>query len=336
MRYREVLEKKKMAAKDDPCWDGYHMVGTKTKDGREVPNCVPGRKGVNEEHDQSHGSPYDRGSADRYYGRSPDPHKGGVGGGSGPRVTDLTPDEVKAYMAGYKEETDRKVWEDETNEAVADVDARPGEKIESSYIKMLMYKLKHDKPLNRRELEDLKAHLKVLGVSRMMEPKTEAMKLSDLPPGMRRKLTMKDIEDESPKGGYRYRVHHGKPEHERPRDFMNKDAAEEYARAVKGRVEDLGESSVDERKLTAHEKERREDIVKGMKKAKGDFEKRYGSRAKEVMYATATKMAKNEDINEAQRLAADEGHYFCEAERRIKPIPEGYVKVAKGYIMKKI
>ena len=26
---------------DDPCWDGYEMIGTKMKKGREVPNCVP-------------------------------------------------------------------------------------------------------------------------------------------------------------------------------------------------------------------------------------------------------------------------------------------------------
>ena len=26
---------------DDPCWDGYEQVGTKMKDGEEVPNCVP-------------------------------------------------------------------------------------------------------------------------------------------------------------------------------------------------------------------------------------------------------------------------------------------------------
>jgi len=26
---------------DDPCWDGYTMVGTKTVNGKEVPNCVP-------------------------------------------------------------------------------------------------------------------------------------------------------------------------------------------------------------------------------------------------------------------------------------------------------
>lgn len=31
---------------DDPCWKNYKMVGMKTKDGKEVPNCVP--EGVNE------------------------------------------------------------------------------------------------------------------------------------------------------------------------------------------------------------------------------------------------------------------------------------------------
>jgi hypothetical protein len=30
---------------DDPCWKNYKMVGTKKKGGREVPNCVPGKKG---------------------------------------------------------------------------------------------------------------------------------------------------------------------------------------------------------------------------------------------------------------------------------------------------
>jgi hypothetical protein len=37
--------KKKISASDDPCWKGYKMVGTKNKGGKEVPNCVPGKKG---------------------------------------------------------------------------------------------------------------------------------------------------------------------------------------------------------------------------------------------------------------------------------------------------
>lgn len=52
-------------------------------------------------YEQQHGNAFDRGSADSYYGRSRFPHKGGVGGMSGPRVEDLTPEEVEAYHAGY-------------------------------------------------------------------------------------------------------------------------------------------------------------------------------------------------------------------------------------------
>jgi len=47
-----------------------------------------------------------------------------------------------------------------------------------------------------------------------------------------------------------------------------------------------------ERALSKGEEKDKEKYVKGMKKAKGDFEKRYGKDAKAVMYATATKMAK--------------------------------------------
>lgn len=554
MKYRDVQEKKKMSAKDDPCWKGYHMVGTKMKDGREVPNCVPGRKGVNESaeevkqaiagrimrqhldlvskvgpqaiidaieevgdsvgdveeigtsdvsawvntvkqyltrrmtgegrtmegHDQSHGSPYDRGSADSWYSRPRRPHKGGVGGDSGPEITDLTPDEIKAYHAGYDENEKsggKKSWEsveleedwrkalaslavagtvalgaltpshaadapqaptaatqvapDSANPADAakmklnvrpslkkqvagddtvspddaaqtqlklrpsikrpaaeatDTTIKPADKTQDGYIRMLMYKLKNDRPLSRREREDLEQHLKIMGL-RIKEGKmkceslrngeyhlatvtldngetrkvkvfhdegvgeyikkffarqghqvvdykvdysirTEAMKLSDLPPAMRRKLTMKDVEAERPKGAFRYRVG--------DKEFMSKSAADSHAYGTGEKVEPIYNDDVEERKLTAHEKERREEIVKGMKKAKGDFEKRYGDQAKSVMYATATKIAKNEDINESKRLAADEGHYYCEAEHAVKPIPEGYVKVAGGYIMKKI
>lgn len=53
------------------------------------------------EYEQFHGNAFDRGSADSYYGRKRTPHKGGVGGNSGPRVEELTADEQEAYHAGY-------------------------------------------------------------------------------------------------------------------------------------------------------------------------------------------------------------------------------------------
>lgn len=49
---------------------------------------------------------------------------------------------------------------------------------------------------------------------------------------------------------------------------------------------------IDEAKLTEPEKNKKERVVKGMKKSKEDFEQRYGDDAESVMYATATKIAK--------------------------------------------
>jgi hypothetical protein len=50
--------------------------------------------------------------------------------------------------------------------------------------------------------------------------------------------------------------------------------------------------TIDERSLTAAETEKKEDTVKSMKKGMAGFKERYGDRAKEVMYATATANAK--------------------------------------------
>jgi len=54
------------------------------------------------------------------------------------------------------------------------------------------------------------------------------------------------------------------------------------------------EVELDERSLTPSEKSEMEKNVKGMKKKLSGFKQRYGERAKEVMYATATKMAKKD------------------------------------------
>ena len=62
---------------------------------------------------KQHGCLFDRGSADSYYGRARDPHYGGVGGDSGPRVDQLSAEEVAEYQAGYTYNElygDRKDW----------------------------------------------------------------------------------------------------------------------------------------------------------------------------------------------------------------------------------
>ena len=87
--------------------------------------------------------------------------------------------------------------------------------------------------------------------------------------------------------------------------FKHKDHKfERTAKAIKQHMTE----PVEERTLTKSEEKKKEKIVKGMKKNKGDFEKRYGKDTKAVMYATATKMAKEsllwsietgKDINES-------------------------------------
>lgn len=75
-------------------------------------------------------------------------------------------------------------------------------------------------------------------------------------------------------------------------------AAAAPKRKRKSKLDDLlasvrnEEVQIDEKTLTKMEMKKREEIVKSMKDKAADFEKRYPGRGKEVMYATATKMAK--------------------------------------------
>lgn len=50
---------------------------------------------------EQHGGLYDRGSADSYYHRAPDPHWYPQGSHNGIKVTDLTAEEQAEYHAGY-------------------------------------------------------------------------------------------------------------------------------------------------------------------------------------------------------------------------------------------
>jgi hypothetical protein len=67
------------------------------------------------------------------------------------------------------------------------------------------------------------------------------------------------------------------------------------------------ELEIQERALDTAEKGEKERLVRGMKKSAGDFKKRYGARAKSVMYATATKKAKEHmDTSKSDRRYAVE------------------------------
>jgi len=56
----------------------------------------------------------------------------------------------------------------------------------------------------------------------------------------------------------------------------------------------ISEIDLEERQMTEPEMKKKEEIVKSMKKGIAGFKERYGSRAKNVMYATATARAKGE------------------------------------------
>jgi hypothetical protein len=66
-------------------------------------------------------------------------------------------------------------------------------------------------------------------------------------------------------------------------------------RVLLGRSTMLAESALMEKKLTAAEKDKKEEVVKSMKGDKKGFMKRYGKKGEEVMHATATKIAKKKD-----------------------------------------
>lgn len=66
-----------------------------------------------EQYDKSHGSYFDRGSADSHYDRPMSPHRGGVGGESGPRIEAVREADIQAYLAGYEYNEqfgDKKNW----------------------------------------------------------------------------------------------------------------------------------------------------------------------------------------------------------------------------------
>jgi hypothetical protein len=77
----------------------------------------------------------------------------------------------------------------------------------------------------------------------------------------------------------------------------NTEIAKGSVQAVKNEELDINDingvqmSTIEEREMTEPEKEKKEDIVKSMKKGMAGFKDRYGDRAKDVMYATATKQA---------------------------------------------
>ena len=80
---------------------------------------------------------------------------------------------------------------------------------------------------------------------------------------------------------------------------------------------------LEERTLTTGEKDKKEKIVKGLKKRAKDFKKRYGSDYKSVMYGTATNMAKRDATEEGIDFDSPPEEGTDEIVRRYKKMTPG-------------
>ena len=98
-------------------------------------------------------------------------------------------------------------------------------------------------------------------------------------------------------------------------------------RLLRNQNKDKAMLNMGEAKMTSSEKDKKEKYVKGMKKDKKGFTKRYGKDGESVMYATATKMAMKEE-------SCGKGEYYCYDDKKCKPIPEG-MKVGKDGMLVK-
>jgi len=87
-----------------------------------------------------------------------------------------------------------------------------------------------------------------------------------------------------------------------------------------------------EEEMTDAQKEKREVIVKELKKKMSEFKDRYGDKATDVLYATATKMAMKDDEDDEEELK--EGYYsegvIADLEKIVKTKSMGEVKFKDG------
>jgi len=100
--------------------------------------------------------------------------------------------------------------------------------------------------------------------------------------------------------------------------------------------ESVQEGTVSEAEMTDAQKEKREVIVKELKKKMSEFKDRYGDKATDVMYATATKMAMKDDSEDEDDIEESykEGYYkegvLQDLEMIVKKKSVGDVKFSDG------
>jgi|688.fasta_scaffold898405_2 hypothetical protein len=118
---KQMVDKEESGGEGDSMDSEFYNRNQGGENLNEQVSRIKNMMGINESHhdldeprethiDKSHGSPYDRGSADSYYGRRRNPHKWPEGTGHGEKVTLTDPDEIEHYMKGYSENNDFKDW----------------------------------------------------------------------------------------------------------------------------------------------------------------------------------------------------------------------------------
>lgn len=208
-------------AKKNPCWDGYEMAGTKEKNGKEVPNCVP----VEEANSKFH--------------------------------SDVEYQHKHKFVTGHKPTFDK-----ETHDPI-------------------------ETPEDKKKMSD-DVHVKKLNESDDVDARYEKWRSDVQAAHPDKKLTFK------------YR-------NERKSVIPTTHTTAEVANDPEKRAYGLWDHDKDEghvfgiheEKMTDAQMKRREEIVMGMKKNMPEFEKKYGDRAKEVLYASATKQALSETVDVA-------------------------------------
>ena len=229
-RFSELYEatKKDSDGLEGACWKGYVAIGTKMKNGKKVPNCVP-------ETSEEAKKFFEELSAKQ---KKIDKNKNGK----------IDGDDLAKLR---KEEEDYCDCGCDCGKAVCESCGKPHMKKD----------IKEEKDPNEYDKE---------GDMAKNQLKTLVRNASDL-------MKMMGDDDNLP---------------EWVQSKITK--AEDYISSVRDYLQSEKEK-MNEEKMTDDEYKERERIVKGMKKSFKDFVKKYGSeeKAKQVMYATANKMAKD-------------------------------------------
>jgi hypothetical protein len=208
-----------------------------------------------------------------------------------------------------------KIMDEELKGKQHKIDANKNNKIDAHDFKLLKAK-KEVKEESEQVEEELKGKQHKIDANKNGKVDAHDFKL------LRAKKEVKEeseqLDELSPKtlGSYVKKAHrsgtdnsfdHGEDEHRQDGDSDDTEREKEMQdreRAIANREKGIGravkkltkeeQEQIDERQLTEPEMEKKEEIVKSMKKGLSGFKARYGKDAKSVMYATATKQAKGE------------------------------------------